>query len=200
MSAPCDVAAFGEHAVLISSDRSLIGYRSGLEQFGHVRIGMNSLLIDGVDPREAIRLIEEHMAGAVPEDGSTNSHHHTIWVDYDGEDLSRVADFLQISVEAVVAAHCSLEWRVAMLGFSPGFAYLTTVEPNPFAQLPRLEKPRSKVAAGSVGVVAGMSAIYPSESPGGWLLIGSSDVVLFDAAARPPSLLSSGDVVTFVAR
>ena len=200
MSAPFDVAAFGEHAVLISSDRSLIDYRSGLEQFGHVRIGMNSLLIEGVDPRNAIRLIEEHMARAVPEGRSTNSHHHTISLDYDGEDLSRVADFLQMSVEAVVAAHSSLEWRVAMLGFSPGFAYLTTAEPNPFAQLPRLEQPRSKVVAGSVGIVAGMSAVYPTASPGGWQLIGRSDAVLFDTAARPPSLLSSGDVVKFMAR
>jgi KipI family sensor histidine kinase inhibitor len=86
---------------------------------------------------------------------------------------------------------------VAALGFSPGFGYLTTTDPL-FAQVARRPDPRRRVPAGSVALAAGMCAVYPSPTPGGWQLIGSTKATLFDSEVRPPNLLVVGDLVQFV--
>ena len=81
-------------------------------------------------------------------------------------------------------------------GFAPGFAYLGEL---PVAlQVPRLATPRTRVPAGSVAIAGPMTAIYPQASPGGWRLIGRTDVRLFDPAVRPPARLRPGDLVRFV--
>jgi inhibitor of KinA len=92
--------------------------------------------------------------------------------------------------------HCSAEYRVAFLGFAPGFAYLSGL-PEEIAT-PRLETPRRAVPAGSVGVAGGQAAVYPLSTPGGWRLIGRTRLVMFDAGRQPMSLLAIGDRVRFV--
>ncbi|EFV13582.1 5-oxoprolinase subunit B family protein [Segniliparus rugosus] len=118
-------------------------------------------------------------------------------VRYDGPDLARVADLLGRSADEVVAAHTGSLWTAQFLGFSPGFAYLT----NPGAGLavPRRPSPRARVPAGSVALGSEYSAVYPSATPGGWQLIGSTDTPLWDPERDPPSPLAPGSLVQFVA-
>lgn len=115
---------------------------------------------------------------------------------YDGPDLADLAESLGVGAGELVSRHQSAEWTVAAIGFSPGFAYLTSPDPL-FAAVPRRPEPRSRVPAGSVALAAGMCAVYPSATPGGWQLIGSTDQVLFDVHADPPSALAPGDRVEF---
>ncbi len=93
--------------------------------------------------------------------------------------------------------HLAATWTVAAVGFSPGFGYLTSDDPV-FGQVPRRADPRRRVPAGSVALAGGMCAVYPSATPGGWQLIGTSDVSLFDPDAVSPALLAAGDAVRFV--
>ena len=114
-----------------------------------------------------------------------------------GPDLAAVAEFAGCSEQAVVARHSGLTYRVYMLGFVPGFAYMGRVDPSIAA--PRHRVPRERVAAGSVGIAGGQTGVYPVDSPGGWQLIGRTDAVMFDANREQPSLLAPGDLVRFIA-
>ena len=121
-------------------------------------------------------------------------------VQYGGEggpDLGAVARFAGCSEEDVIARHSGRTYRVYMLGFVPGFAYMGRVESSIAA--PRHRVPRLQVPAGSVGIAGGQTGVYPVDSPGGWQLIGRTDTVMFDAGRERPSLVSPGDVVRFVA-
>ncbi|MFZ2510370.1 MAG: carboxyltransferase domain-containing protein [Gordonia sp. (in: high G+C Gram-positive bacteria)] len=121
---------------------------------------------------------------------------------YDGADLGDVAGLTGTSPGEIVAAHSAISWRVQFMGFAPGFGYLVPDDgPAParelFAALGRREQSRPAVPPGSVAVAAGYSAVYPRTSPGGWFLLGHTDIALWDAAAEPPALLSSGTLVRF---
>ncbi len=113
-----------------------------------------------------------------------------------GPDLAAVAAFAHCSEQEVIARHSSLTYRVYMLGFVPGFAYMGRVDPSIAA--PRHRVPRERVPAGSVGIAGGQTGVYPVDSPGGWQLIGRTETVMFDANRDHPSLLSAGDLVRFV--
>lgn len=128
--------------------------------------------------------------------GGPGSRTHSIPVRYDGPDLAQVAASLGIPTGEVVARHRAALWRVAAIGFSPGFGYLTSSDPI-FSEVPRRSDPRSRVPAGAVALAAGMCAVYPSASPGGWHLIGSTQTPLFDAGAQRPARLRVGDRVAF---
>jgi KipI family sensor histidine kinase inhibitor len=119
----------------------------------------------------------------------------TLDVVYDGPDLSTVAATLGLSVEALVERHLAARWSVAFSGFAPGFGYLVSADWT-FA-VPRLDTPRTRVPAGSVGLAGEFSGVYPRESPGGWQIIGTSQTVLFDADAASPALLVPGTPVRF---
>jgi KipI family sensor histidine kinase inhibitor len=112
-----------------------------------------------------------------------------------GPDLDDVAALGGIDAEEVVSLHCGRTYRVFMLGFLPGFAYLAPVDERIAA--PRLATPRARVPAGSVGIAGAQTGIYPSESPGGWRLIGRTPVKPFDAQRREPFLFKAGDRVEF---
>lgn len=114
-----------------------------------------------------------------------------------GPDLTRVAATLGLTPRQVVAEHCAHVYRVMMIGFTPGFPYAGPLPPS--LSLPRRDTPRAAVPAGSVGIAAGLSGVYPARLPGGWHLIGSTSTVLFDPTANPPSLLQAGDGVRFTA-
>ena len=113
-----------------------------------------------------------------------------------GPDLTDVATHAGLTERDVIARHCQVEYRVALLGFAPGFPYLLGLDPA--LAMPRLSQPRTQVAAGSVGIGGAQTGIYPRSGPGGWRLIGRTDVVLFDAAREAPSLLQPGDRVRFL--
>jgi len=119
-------------------------------------------------------------------------------VTYDGPDLEAVARLTGLCEQDVVHAHTGTEWTVGFAGFAPGFAYLVGGDPR--LNVPRLATPRPAVPAGSVGLAGEFSGIYPRSSPGGWQLIGRSDVDLFDLRRTPPALLQPGLHVRFEAR
>lgn len=114
-----------------------------------------------------------------------------------GPDLKAVAEHAGCSEQEVIERHTHRTYRVYMLGFVPGFAYMGRVDPAIAA--PRHRVPRERVPAGSVGIAGGQTGVYPVESPGGWQLIGHTLTVMFDATRATPSLLSPGDLVRFVA-
>lgn len=115
---------------------------------------------------------------------------------YDGEDLDEVARLWQMTTAEVVSTHTGTEFVVAFCGFSPGFAYCTGLSPE--HSVPRLDSPRTKVPAGSVGLAGEFTGIYPTASPGGWQLIGRTDLVLWDEGADQPATLPPGTRVRFV--
>ncbi|AFL95839.1 allophanate hydrolase subunit 1 [Thermococcus cleftensis] len=113
-----------------------------------------------------------------------------------GPDLEFVAKHSGLSVDDVIEIHSKPVYRVYFLGFLPGFAYLGGMDERIAA--PRLERPRLKVPAGSVGIAGKQTGIYPLESPGGWRLIGRTPLRLFSPERKPPTLLQPGDRVKFV--
>jgi KipI family sensor histidine kinase inhibitor len=115
----------------------------------------------------------------------------------DGPDLARVAALAECSEDEVIDRHASRTYRVYMLGFVPGFAYMGRVDPR--LVMPRHRVPRERVPAGSVGIAGEQTGVYPMSTPGGWQLLGRTEVVMFDAARERPSLLQPGDLVRFVA-
>lgn len=112
-----------------------------------------------------------------------------------GPDLSEVAEYAGGSTEDVVALHTGVTYRVYMLGFLPGFAYMASVHPR--LALPRRATPRPRVPAGSVAIAAGQTGIYPSAAPGGWHLIGRTHLAPYDPSRAFPFLFRPGDQVAF---
>lgn len=116
-------------------------------------------------------------------------------VRYDGADLHAVAHDLRLSGDEVVRRHADATYTVAFCGFSPGFAYLTGLDPA--LHVPRLPAPRTSVPAGAVGIAAEYTGVYPRSSPGGWRLLGHTDAPLWDTSRTPPALLTPGTTVRF---
>ena len=116
---------------------------------------------------------------------------------YEGPDLLETAERSKLSVAELVALHSGRIYRAFFLGFLPGFAYCGVLDPRIVA--PRLVRPRERVPAGSVAIADGQTSIYPFDSPGGWRLIGRTDLRVFDGAKDPPALIRPGDRVRFVA-
>lgn len=171
--------------------------------------GALTLLLDGVDAAA----LAPHLAtldraattarppgeGAEPEEAGGVVE---VPVVYDGADLAEVARRWGTDRAGVVAHHTSTVHRVAFCGFAPGFPYLLPVdgppETGPGSPVPRHPSPRPSVPAGSVGLAGRYCGIYPSASPGGWQLLGTTDVRLFDPGRTPPALLPPGTRVRFV--
>ena len=169
-----------------------------------VRCGIRDVLVESAHPNvdllRRVREVLDDQRGPRPKRSDAGAV-VTIEVDYGGPDLIDVAAVLGASVDEVVRAHQEQHWRVAMIGFAPGFAYLEPLG-DPliaWAALSRRESPRPMVPGGSVAVAAGMSAVYPNRMPGGWHLIGLTRQVMFDVGDPDrPSLLAPGDRVRFV--
>ena len=115
----------------------------------------------------------------------------------DGPDLAALAKHTGLSVDEVVKRHTQAEYVVFFLGFQPGFAYLGGLDPA--LAMPRRAEPRLEVPAGSVGIGGVQTGIYPAASPGGWQLLGRTELKLFDPARNPPTLMQPGDRVRFTA-
>jgi KipI family sensor histidine kinase inhibitor len=113
-----------------------------------------------------------------------------------GPDIEFVAEHNGLTVDEVIRLHSEATYTVYMLGFTPGFPYLGGL-PDALAT-PRLDSPRQRVPAGSVGIAGAQTGVYPLDTPGGWRLIGWTPVVLFDPTCTPPAFLQPGDHVRFV--
>ena len=131
---------------------------------------------------------------AAPEHGDLIDIH----IRYGGEhgpDLDQICQSLSLSVDAFINMHSSREHRVEMIGFTPGFSYISGL-PNG-VRIPRLTQPRSRVAAGSVGISADFTGLYALAGPGGWPLIGRTEDTLFDASSDTPFRLTPGQRIKF---
>lgn len=117
-------------------------------------------------------------------------------VTYDGQDLDEAAQLVGCDRAELVRRHTAEEWTVAFCGFMPGFGYLTSKAWS--SQVPRRSSPRKSVPPGAVGLAGEFSGVYPRESPGGWQLIGRTELATFDASREPASLLRPGVRVRFV--
>jgi KipI family sensor histidine kinase inhibitor len=113
-----------------------------------------------------------------------------------GPDLIRVAERGGVGEAEAIALHSAVTYRVMMIGFMPGFAYMGIVDKRIAA--PRLDTPRPRVPRGSIGIAREQTGIYPGDTPGGWLLIGRTPVRPFDLARVDPFLFQAGDEVRFV--
>lgn len=113
-----------------------------------------------------------------------------------GPDIGFVAEHNNISEEEVIKIHTGTDYLVYMLGFTPGFTFLGGMSEK--IHTPRLQSPRTKIPAGSVGIAGAQTGMYPSETPGGWQLIGRTPVTLYDPEKDPPVLLNAGDYVRYV--
>ena len=114
-----------------------------------------------------------------------------------GPDLEDVAEHCSLSPREVIKRHSAVRYRVAMLGFAPGFAYLLGLDPT--LETPRLTTPRTGVPPGSVGIAGLQTGVYALETPGGWQIIGRTSSRLFDPEREEPFSLQAGDWVRFVA-
>jgi inhibitor of KinA len=143
---------------------------------------------------EKIERTMEHLKSSPP----NKQWVYEIPVYYGGEtgpDLAFVAEYHRMSEQDVIDIHTSKEYLIYMIGFVPGFPYLGGLSKQ--IAVPRLQHPRSKVAAGSVGIGGDQTGIYPAEVPSGWRIIGITPVSLFHIEKSPPALLSAGNYVKF---
>lgn len=183
-----EVAAL--HAELLR--RRAVGALPPLEE---IVPAARTVLLDGLDAPDAL-------ANAIPtwwplppvttDDGPLVE----LPVRYDGPDLAEVAARWRVPVAEVARIHSGFEYRVAFCGFAPGFGYLTGL-PERY-HVPRRATPRTAVPAGSVAVAGPYTGVYPRTSPGGWQLIGRTDVVLWDPHREPAALLRPGVRVRFI--
>ena len=157
--------------------------------------GAVTVLLDGVPDPEAtaVRITRWHPRTT---GSGTAAAEVRVPVVYDGDDLPLVAEHWHVDVPAVADRLRRTEFRVAFCGFAPGFAYLTGLPPE--LAVPRLATPRTRVPAGSVALAGPYAGIYPTASPGGWLLVGRTDLPLFDVHADPPARLTPGTRVRLV--
>ncbi len=163
-------------------------YRSLLIQYNPLEIEIDSLI-------EKLSEIEKDL-GAIDLPKPRIVEIPTIYGGEFGEDLGFVAEHNGLSEDEVIKIHSSIDYRIYMLGFTPGFSYLGGMSEKIAA--PRLKTPRTKIPGGSVGIAGKQTGIYPMESPGGWQLIGRTPVKLYDPSSETPIILQAGDYIRFI--
>lgn len=178
--------------------RRIAGVRDVVEAFATVTVHFDPLAGNVDEISTALRGLAAEDATPFGRDDIRPGREISLPVCYGGAhgpDLAAVARFARCSETEVVERHCGARYRVYMLGFQPGFAYMAAVDPRIAA--PRRAVPRVHVPPGSVGIAARQTGVYPVASPGGWQLIGQTPVRIFDMARSTPFLLSAGDLVRF---
>jgi inhibitor of KinA len=137
----------------------------------------------------------EVLAKADLRDAREPARLHVIPVNYNGIDLDSVAGQTGLKRDEVIELHATRTYTVDLLGFVPGWAYLSELDRS--LQIPRRSQPRPRVPAGSVAIAATQTGVYPLDTPGGWHILGHTDVVMFDPTRNPPALFRPGDTVQF---
>lgn len=200
-SATADPAA----AVLAAADTLRAAATAGVLAVGDVVPTAHAVLVQaepgtGLDVLAVRRVLHRpHTRSGAAHGGGSRTR---IPVRYDGADLREVADRAGLTAQDVIDAHTAVSWRVQFMGFAPGFGYLVP-HSGPaqaravFAELGRRPQSRPAVPPGSVAVAAGYSAVYPRTSPGGWFLLGHTEIEMWNVADEPPARLSPGDLVRF---
>jgi KipI family sensor histidine kinase inhibitor len=155
-----------------------------------------TVLVDGLSDHEAVADAVRAFLSAVAD---VSGRVVEVEVSYDVEDLGEVARQWGCAESDVVARHIDAEFDVSFAGFAPGFAYLVEDTAH-WQEVARRVSPRTKVPAGSVALAGPYCGIYPRSMPGGWQLIGRTNIALFEADRDPPALLQPGDRVRFVER
>ena len=202
MSGARGVRAVGDRGVLLELRDNEEVHRvaaAARSRFGTVLrdvvAGHRTVLLAWPHPPVDLRIVDalREPADTPATEGETRTI--TVPVTYDGPDLGDVAAATGLSREDVARRHAAADYRVAFIGFAPGFGYL--IGGDPALHVPRRDEPRERVPAGSVALAGEYSAVYPSASPGGWQLIGRTPLRVFDAERRPPALLEPGMRVRF---
>ncbi len=153
--------------------------------------------IDTPDVSNAVRRsLEQLLTGEYLPKSVNEPALHEIPVRYEGADLHEVAALSGLSTHDVISIHSGVEYQVFAIGFAPGFAYMGEVDER--ISVPRRANPRISVQAGSVAIANRQTAIYPTESPGGWNIIGTTSILPFDIGRDPPVLFRVGDRVRFL--
>lgn len=207
------VVPFGESALLVelgdefqenivSWARAIADYWETIFKFGPAVPAYASALLR-FDPLKTAPAEAEKVAAAMLARGqfmliAGNKPRRLIEIPttYDGPDLAETAERSHLSVEQLIALHAEREYTAYFLGFLPGTAYCGRLDPRIVA--PRLERPRERVPAGSVAIADGQTIVYPLASPGGWRLIGRTELPMFDPGADDPVRIRAGDHVRFV--
>ncbi|MGH8449213.1 5-oxoprolinase subunit B family protein [Pseudomonas sp.] len=179
---------------------------------GRLREGFGAALVDlvpsyttlmvhydltALSPAQARELIDVALADLQPQaQGSGQSHVLPVWYDLSvGPELTLLSQRSGLTVDDVIRRHSAHDYQVFALGFAPGFAFMGLVDER--LATPRLDTPRKRIAAGSVGIAERQTAAYPVVSPGGWNLIGRTPAKLFDRERDGYSLMQPGDTVRF---
>jgi len=197
------ILRYGEHALLAEPDdpHSVPAVRAALAALPGVVdavAGADTVLAVFEPGREhAVRSLLDSGDFAAP--GAANAPRSVVIpVVYDGADLADVAREVGTTTDEVVALHCAGSYVVRFCGFAPGFAYLDGLDER--LHVPRRADPRTAVPAGAVGIAGAFTGVYPRSSPGGWQLLGRTELRLWDPAAAEPALLAPGTLVRFEAQ
>ena len=172
--------------------RAIGGVRDVVATFRSVTVFFDPLLTDVAAVAAALNADAE---ATPPESSGRTIEVPVVYGGNAGPDLAQVAAFAGCSPETVIERHAARAYRVFMLGFLPGFAYMAPVDGT--IAVPRRATPRLRVPAGSVGIAGLQTGVYPRDAPGGWQIIGRTAVMLFDPGNTPPALLAPGDQVRF---
>lgn len=178
----------------IIEESEILGVMDVVPAYATVTVFYDPLRVGYADLRS--RLLALAPSGMPTAVGNRASRSHAIQVRYDGEDLADVAARVGLTIDDVIAIHSATEYRVFVIGFVPGFAYLGVLDSR--LVIPRREAPRKRVPAGSVAIAEAQTGIYPSATPGGWHLVGTTDIRMFDPSRSEPALFAVGDRVRFV--
>lgn len=191
--------AISARAIALASalrQREMDGVRDVVEAYAAVTVHIDPARADISAVAETVARLAGEASADGPAAGASREHRLPVcYGGAHGPDLAEVARFGRCAEDEVVARHHGAAYRVYMLGFQPGFAYLGSVDSSIAA--PRRTTPRVRVPARSVGIAGQQTGVYPAASPGGWQLIGRTPVRLFDLDRKDPFLLHAGDIVRF---
>lgn len=177
------------------------GLRAVSAAYGSLALDLDLSALAQAGGEEALRAAVMHALVSTPEPTSDSDKAAVLEIPVryggdDGPDLNPLAQTLGCTPDQIIALHSAPLYRVAMVGFRPGFPYLLGLSPK--LVVPRRASPRRSVAAGSVAIAGEQAGIYPETSPGGWHLLGRTELRMFDPQRTPPALLRPGDGVRFV--
>ncbi len=198
-----NLLTYGDRALMleVADTDEVIGWTAairGAELAGVADLvpGAQTVLVIGDAPQTIPRLQQALRALSPTETTSLDDGHVVeVPVIYNGPDLDDIAQLTGLEADTVIEAHTGTPWKVAFGGFAPGFAYLIGGDAR--LEVPRRDTSRTKVPAGAVGLAGAFSGIYPRSSPGGWQLLGHTDLPMWDVARDPPALLQPGTRVQF---